>query len=1203
MKKMISVASDFQSSVNIAYDLNNDSKLLNYIPTKSALDLLEDILLSTKNDSNRRARLLIGAYGKGKSHIILMILGILMKKDRQLFDRLLTKTKKDNKKLYELIKSYYEDSKKILPVVIRGSNTSLSQSLLLSLQKTLEENELANFISETNYSAAVATIERWKSDFPDTYKEFFEMIDIPASEYISNLTRFDPVSYSVFESLYPKLTAGSTFNPFLGLDVIELYERVLKGIKKEGYSGIYIVYDEFSKYLENNLTTSSKQDSKLLQDLAEKCNRSSSEQLHLLLISHKEITSYISKASKKMVDSWRGVSERFIHVFLNNNFNQTYDIIGAAIQKESISWKKFCEIHEKEFTSIDKRYITHPIFSDVEDPRKNIRDCYPLHPISTFILPRLSERVAQNERTLFTFLSADGENSLKTFLKEHNEDEFKLVTPDKIFDYFESLIKQEIYSGSLHEYYVLTRHILNKLGISSLEEKVIKSLSLIYILEQFEKLRPTKDEIIGILSIDYKIEEIDTAINNLIEKEYVIYLKRSNDCLRLKESCGVNIKAEIENVVEKKAQKTLIRNILNRSNFDKYIYPTRYNDDKEMTRYFAFEFLNEEEISDDVDWKIKSESIKADGIIYGIIPKNNSDFSSLKNRITNMSVGAEKIIFVLPKNLSNIDTIVREYDAVLHLKEEAQNDPVLFEEYEVVYEDLKEVVSDYIDSFTHPERFMSVYIHQGKEKEILRKTDLTSLISDVCDKVFSNAPIIVNEIINKEHLTAAARKSRSKIIAGLLRSELEPNLGLSGTGQEVSIMRSSLILTGVLINDDNTTQICLEPKDMLLRNILSTICSRIMMAKGGNPVNLQEIYDLLELSEHRIGMRKGLILIYLAAVFHEYKNKVVIEDCAGQLPMTADTMLQIEAQPSNFTITYLDWNESKEKFIQSLEEIFDGFIIASEKNTNPYESIANAMYRWYRSLPKYSRELLISANGEELRKNDKNFIRLFKQNLSPHELVFEKIPQIFDHKTVEDAELIVSIHNSVNIFNNALKSEIVFINSLLKNIFSETNAKTPDLNVSLTSIIRDWCSKLDQEAFNQLFVDGTDEFLIQCRNITNDEDYFIEQIAIISTGLRIEDWNEKTRLLLLDNVKAFKCSAENFVLEERDENSELSTEYQITYLNNDGNKVIKRFSSVNESKSGKLLKNALKTDINEMGRSITEHETRQILAEILRELC
>ena len=74
MNQMISVASGFQYSVNIGYDLNNDDKLRNFIPTRSALELLEDILSSTVPSSANRARVLIGAYGKGKSHLFLVLL-------------------------------------------------------------------------------------------------------------------------------------------------------------------------------------------------------------------------------------------------------------------------------------------------------------------------------------------------------------------------------------------------------------------------------------------------------------------------------------------------------------------------------------------------------------------------------------------------------------------------------------------------------------------------------------------------------------------------------------------------------------------------------------------------------------------------------------------------------------------------------------------------------------------------------------------------------------------------------------------------------------------------------------------------------------------------------------------------------------------------------------------------------------------------
>ena len=310
MSKMITVTSGFQYSVNIGYDLNSDDKLKNFIPTKSALELMEDVLLSTNPTSNERARVLVGAYGKGKSHIVLTILAMLMKRELELFKKAMPRIK-GNPRLYQCIQNYYESDNKILPVIITGSNTSLSQAFLLALHRTLSMNSLLNVMPETNYKAAVNVIERWKKEFPDTYQKLKTVLDIPVDKFVEELQNYNIGSYEKFEKVYPTLTAGSLFNPFIGFDVVDLYEEAIKGLKTKGYTGLYVIYDEFSKFLETNITEASVSDTKMLQDFAEKCNRSGEFQMHLMLISHKEIANYIDKLPKQKVDGWRGVSERF----------------------------------------------------------------------------------------------------------------------------------------------------------------------------------------------------------------------------------------------------------------------------------------------------------------------------------------------------------------------------------------------------------------------------------------------------------------------------------------------------------------------------------------------------------------------------------------------------------------------------------------------------------------------------------------------------------------------------------------------------------------------------------------------------------------------------------------------------------------------------------------------------------------------------
>lgn len=550
MSKMISVASGFQYSVNIGYDLNNDDKLKNFIPTKSALTLLKDILSSTALDATERARVLVGAYGKGKSHIILTILSVLMQRDRSLFTHLMPKINEDPE-LKQLVDNYYSDkNNRILPVIINGTSGSLPQAFLLALQRTLDENGL-DIMPETNYRAAINAIQKWKADYPKTYDKFKKEISLPVDAFISELNDYNAAIYSEFEEVYPKLTSGSIFNPFVGFDVVELYESVVKSLKQRGYLGIYVVYDEFSKFLESNITAASVSDTKMLQDFAEKCNRSSENELHLLLISHKEISNYIDQLPKAKVDGWRGVSERFRHIHLNNNFAQTYEIISTVIIKDRDKWEDFQDNNIARFDQLMSRYAEHAIFSDTDQKEleTTIYECYPLHPVSTFILPRLSERVAQNERTLFTFLSADGTSTLPAFLRGLKDKDFRVITPDLIFDYFDPVLQKEPFAGELHKNYVLTKTILDQIEDQILESKIVKTISLIYLLGQFDKLKPIKEEIVGIYSMEYKPAEIEAAIEHLIKDEYVIYLKRSNDYLKLKQTSGVDVEQKISDTI------------------------------------------------------------------------------------------------------------------------------------------------------------------------------------------------------------------------------------------------------------------------------------------------------------------------------------------------------------------------------------------------------------------------------------------------------------------------------------------------------------------------------------------------------------------------------------------------------------------------------------------------------------------------------
>lgn len=1206
MSNMISIASGFQYSVNIGYDLNNDNKIKNFIPTASGIKLLEDILLSTAVTSTERSRILIGAYGKGKSHIMLTILSLLMKKDLSLFGSILTKV--SGSKLYQNILNYYESDNKILPIIVTGSNTSLNQALLLALQRTLSSNNLLDVMPETNYQAAVATIKRWKKEFPDTFDKFEKSISVPVNSFLERLDSFDVNAYEEFEQVYPLLTAGSVFNPFLGFDVVELYENAAKGLRKKGYSGIFVVYDEFSKYLEANIKAASISDTKMLQDFAEKCNRSGSTQMHIMLISHKEISNYIDVLPKQKVDGWRGVSERFLHVRLSNNFSQTYEIISTVIKKNSSVWDNFCNQYNKQFSSIEKRYSSHQIFSDMtkEDIKKTIFGCYPLHPVSTFILPRLSERVAQNERTLFTFLSANGVSTLPDWLEMYDDQAFSLLTPDVIYDYFNPLLKKEIYSGSLHENYILTETILDQLDVDSLESKIVKCISLIYILEQFEKLKPTKDEIFGIFSGAYSNKELDAAINELIDKEFVLYLKRSNNYLQLKQTSGTDVQQKINDEAESLRQITSIEKAMNEVGFENYMYPSRYNDAHEMIRYFSFHFINEHTLDDNQIHTLVVNN-EADGMIFAILPDSQESIPVLKEKLKTLSTQVNNAVFVLPKDFYDVTRAVLEYHAVIKLRDKAIGDRILFDEYEVVYEDLRSLLLSFISSYTRPELYHSLYYCNGQEYTIKRKAVLSELLSTICDDIYADTPIVNNEALNRNQATSIARNSRHKVVAALLRNDLEPNLGLPGTGQDVSIMRSTLIRTGVLQNIDNHSVIDLHPTDNpLISNLFTEIESFICEARDRGPQSFSVLYSRLCSSERRIALRKELVPIYLAAALHENRQQIVIKDQFGQMTLSADTLNQINAHPEKYQLEYLDWNPDKADFVKRMESVFSDYVVATEKSYSSYDYLISAIKRWYVSLPKYVKEMKVAPDRSQIDNGYNAFMGLLRHNPSGYEFLFNDIPRAFGY-----TDFVVGVVDNVLgakcYYDKALNDLNKYVCYRVKLLFIPVAKREHVNQMSLASVIKDWCETLDALVFEQLFTDGTEKCLALFKTISNDEQTFIARLAKATTDLRLDDWNDQTLDRCIENLIKYKTTAEDFhALPAGGNNNQAIVNedtYQLSFTSPNGVTETKRFEKVETSGRAKLLYNKIISELDSFGQAVTEAEKRQILMDVLKKLC
>lgn len=1245
--ELIKISENFQASVNIAYDLHDRTKIRNFIPTSESIDLIETLFESVNAATQPRAHIIIGSYGKGKSHIVLEALNLLFEKDSSLFERLFKKIQNVNPGLFDDIKNYVKSSKKILPVVINSSSASLSQSFLRALQTTLHENDLNHLMPDTNFTAAKNAILNWKEKFPNAYEEFKKKINIKASDFISRLEDFDYEVYSEFEKIYPQVTNGSRFNPFENFDlfnIVELYENVSKKLceSDSSYMGLFVVYDEFSKYLESSISKASFADIKLLQDFAEKCNRAASlkntNQLHLLLISHKEFSNYIDTLPKEKIDGWKGVSERFSHIVLNSDYSQVYEVMGEVIQKQPALWKEFCTKNLGLFENISEKKSAQKLFAGKKEECRSVFEMtFPLCPFSSFILPRLSEKIAQNERTMFTFLSSREKKTLFRLTEKLDffAKKVPLLTPDVLYDYFENQMRSEPYTSSIKKIYGTAKKVLLSFDSvqSPLESKIIKTLCLIYALSQFERLSPTVETLTDIFTSDsYSWKDVRDAIENLVSKN-IIYVRWTNDFLVLREGSELNISEMIQNAKEKRRHKITAVEVLNRCNGEKFLYPVEYNIKNEMTRYFSFEFVEESGLKNALNFdSFKRPS--SDGIVLGIISDGKGD----EQFAAEISKKIPNVLVILPKSEINggfFDSLLS-LDAIETLLLESKEDKILLDELNLVLSDLEENVVNFVQNYTHPENGRSAYFVWGTEKKLYRRSNLTAELSKICEESFTFTPKINNEPLNKNVLTAAADKSRRILIEGILNSS-ESDLGIKG-GQEYSFMRSCLVVPKIMAEP------CTEAKNQKyfetvdskkigkeFANLFRTINEFVEKTKKF-PVPFAELINELTSSEKKISIRRGVIPIYLAVVFSKIKRNLVIKNSRGELLLNAVTLVEITENPSDITISSIDFDEPKETYVKSLVKMFSNSL--ENENTDfekiEYNQIVLRMTSWYRSLPKYSREKKYGVKRESLAFMDELKTAVF----SSQNFLFEKIPQIFGSNDFSEA-LISKIHGVKSFYEGALDELEKNLVETTKNCLLQ-NTKNASEKESLCQIGKKFLNSLESKnpgIIDFKFENSAEHLFLVFENCQQDEHKIVRELALILTGINTVDWNDETHRTyesrLADFVRtlceykdsrnqpAVKNAADDQTNEQesglkRDagafEENQLvsdSASYFVSFPNENENSSIIRahFKKIDCSKKALSLHSELQNILDEYAQSVSRSEKRQILMEIVKELC
>lgn len=1185
LNDIISFNNNFKAAINLYLSLNKPDKVLSYIPTKSSVKFLGEYAEAIIKNKEQ-ATLLVGPYGKGKSHLLLVLLSVLSMertdKNSEIIKKLINKIKDVDEIGYlvaDNLKKIWK-KEKFLPILITDTTGDLNQAFLLGLNEALKRDGLTELIPDTYYSIAQDKLLDWKINYKDTFEKFEMKIaehGMNIQQFQSNLKRFSKETLNIFKKIYPEVTAGSDFNPMTVSEVLPLYKSTCEKLKEEyGYSGIYIVFDEFSKFIESQDGIATGANMKLVQDICELATDSHGVQLFFTMVAHKSIKEYGKYLSQDIINSFTGIEGRIIEKYFITSSKNNYELIKNAIIKSSGFLNKIPNSNKYFGSGVCDKYYQLPAFRSnfnrTEFEKTILKGCYPLNPMGAYILLNISEKVAQNERTLFTFVSNDEPHSMARYVAEHKESDDWVIGVDLIYDYFSTLFKKEVSNEYIHNLWLSAEYALERC-ITEDQKKIIKTLAVILIVNKEDEL-PASDKN---LNLCVALDDGPQAINELVQLEF-IYQKSSTGNYMFKTKAGSELKKEIKRQRSLKGDNVNYAKALIDVTGKYYVIPRKYNTIFSMTRYFTNQFMDINDFLDINSSDILLSDCSGDGKVIILYSFSKLEQEKVKNHLIDLN--DSRIVIICPKKSLRLKKQLKDYEIIQELRNNQSftaNNKILKKEMPLLIEDITDEINTYLSEIYEEDSNTKVLYNDNGEIKSIKVGNEETAVNKCCETLFTKTPEINNELVNREVIgTTQTKKARINIINAIL-SNNDTEEYYTGTSQEATIYRALFTVTGIKDNNIKHNVQCVLKE---INNFIES-CS-------DKKVSMSILVSRLKSKPY--GMRMGVIPFYLAYVMENRREDIVVYFADKEIPVDADIIVNMCENSDDYSVYVSREDLQKEKYICELNRLF---FVEENRNlsANRIKNIFICMQRWFRALPQVSRNLVDIDKYIESENiiTSMKFIKKSMQQMefNPFESLFVEFPKKFGTQSLEDTFCVLDdCKTYYDDYFDWIQARII------SEIYTIWGGKKKR---DLFHCLKEWYENQSKRSKQALYDRKMTSFMtvIETLDVYNDTEV-AKKIAKAVTDVYVENWNVGSIEEFIDNLKNVKTGIESL-------KDEISTgEMTLSFTRKNGEPFEKTYNYADES-TGSVLRNIIEDTLEEYD-DLSVNDRVSILLEMIEKI-
>ena len=1034
------VNSHYTRSINLTRDADSTAVMESYIPTSRALKTLEQISGALLQEEAPRAWSLIGPYGSGKSSFAVFLSHLLNNEKSPVSKAAYQVLAKSSNKLSSEYESLVKDNSGYCIILLTGSPDSLSKSFVSALSRS------ANSIWETR-----------KGKKPEIVKI---------------------LSHYATQEEAPKVSKI--------LDAIQDLQNALDRI---GYKGILIAIDELGKFLEYEARHYGANDIFLLQSLAELAFAKHSVKLALVVMLHQSIEQYARGLGETLKAEWSKVQGRFESIPFLDTSEQTLRIVAAAINKE-LTKKEEKLVTEKISKQVGILIENNALPSTLDQvsAEELFYNCYPLHPLSALLLPILCQKVAQNERTLFSYLGSKEAHGFVDSLSkcENSGDQIK---PWEIYEYF--IRNQPITTSDhfTHRRWAEVVTAVERLGDAEFESiQTLKTIGLLNIIGGQGGLKASSS-LLKICSSSQK--SFNKSIKDL-QTNSIIQFRKFNSEYRVWQGSDFDIETRAEEARDKLGNFSLAEK-LNERHEILPIVARKYSIENGTLRYFEPIFSSREEYK-----KLKPRSRQPRVIFY--LAESDDDKQFFSNEALNYFESDD--IFVLCPNGEQIREVLADVlalEQVASTSQELTSDPVAQREYKDRYENSLEhelsLISAIMDS---PD--LNQWYWRHKEIKVPNKRHLQQVLSEILEKIYFSAPVIKNELINRNKTSSQANAARNKLIAALLSNLDKEDLGIAKFPAEKSIYRSLFKATGLHCKTKSGKWALTKASELDKNNKFYPVWKRIERFLIDTKSGAKSLIELNEeLYSAPFGIKEGVLpLLYISAILTYQEKLAVTEDNTYVPYLTQDHLDRFLKRPDAFKIQYVDLGGVNGQLIQEYSSVW-------KKGNKPDTilKIAREIAKLIDGLPLYTQQTKLA-----LSQHARAIISVFKLSKSPVKLLLEDIPRVLEIDASEgDAsglhdKLRAALINMQNCFGD-MKKEMLSQIALSFDIPKDSLLSVVRKSVSIS------CTGLEHYTIDE---NGQKGFVLRVQRSKMDDDSWFDNLLMFLVSKPAQKWTDSDRV-------------------------------------------------------------------------------------------